>query len=78
MQPRHVKSIPIVIDLVSLGLLKGEALPRRRGWADEAGATLHYATELIGASFRIQDNPQAKQGGSCGCGVSWEAVPDAV
>jgi hypothetical protein len=37
------------------------------------GATLHYATELIGSSFRLQDNPQAKDGGACGCGVSWEA-----
>jgi Fe-S cluster assembly iron-binding protein IscA len=39
-----------------------------------AGSTLHHATELIGSSFRIDHNPQAKQGGSCGCGVSWEAV----
>lgn len=40
------------------------------------GATLHYATELIGSSFRLQDNPQAKDGGACGCGVSWEAKED--
>ena len=59
-QPLNVHCIPIVIDLVSLNLLKG--------------ATLHYATELIGSSFRIQDNPQAKEGGACGCGVSWEAA----
>ena len=59
-QPLDVHCIPIVVDLVSLNLLKG--------------STLHYATELIGSSFRIQDNPQAKQGGACGCGVSWEAA----
>lgn len=52
-------ALPILIDLTSLGLLKG--------------ATLHFATELIGSSFRLQDNPQAKEGGACGCGVSWEA-----
>ncbi|WWC90171.1 uncharacterized protein L201_005104 [Kwoniella dendrophila CBS 6074] len=60
LQPEGVSSIPVVIDLVSFGLLKG--------------ATIHFATELIGSSFRIQDNPQAKQGGACGCGVSWEAA----
>ncbi|WWC57614.1 uncharacterized protein I303_100146 [Kwoniella dejecticola CBS 10117] len=60
LQPEGVSSIPVVVDLVSFGLLKG--------------ATIHFATELIGSSFRIQDNPQAKQGGSCGCGVSWEAA----
>ncbi|WRT63233.1 uncharacterized protein IL334_000136 [Kwoniella shivajii] len=60
LQPEGVPSIPVVVDLVSLGLLKG--------------ATIHFATELIGSSFRIQDNPQAKQGGACGCGVSWEAA----
>ncbi|TYJ57449.1 hypothetical protein B9479_001766 [Cryptococcus floricola] len=59
MQPEGVHCIPIVVDLTSLGLLKG--------------ATLHHATELIGSSFRLQDNPQAKEGGACGCGVSWEA-----
>ncbi|CAD6564412.1 MAG: [4Fe-4S] proteins maturation [Tremellales sp. Tagirdzhanova-0007] len=58
-QPEGVNCIPVVVDLVSLGLLKG--------------ATLHHATELIGSSFRIQDNPQAKEGGACGCGISWEA-----
>ncbi|KAK6904729.1 hypothetical protein L486_02809 [Kwoniella mangroviensis CBS 10435] len=60
LQPEGVHSIPVVVDLVSFGLLKG--------------ATIHFATELIGSSFRIQDNPQAKQGGACGCGVSWEAA----
>jgi len=49
----------VIIDAVSLGLLKG--------------STLDYATELIGSSFRIMANPQAK-GAGCGCGVSWEAV----
>ncbi|KAH0831052.1 iron-sulfur cluster assembly accessory protein Isa2 [Lanmaoa asiatica] len=34
------------------------------------GATIDYATELIGSSFRITGNPQAK--GGCGCGISWE------
>ncbi|KAL7418923.1 [4Fe-4S] proteins maturation [Cryptotrichosporon argae] len=58
-QPQGVRSIPVVVDLVSLGLVKG--------------ATLDFATELIGSSFRILDNPQAKEGGSCGCGISWEA-----
>ncbi|GMK59247.1 hypothetical protein CspeluHIS016_0702620 [Cutaneotrichosporon spelunceum] len=51
-------SIPVVVDLASLRLLKN--------------ATLDYATELIGSSFRIAHNPQAKDGGNCGCGVSWE------
>ncbi|OXC65442.1 hypothetical protein AYX13_05451 [Cryptococcus neoformans] len=59
LQPEGVACIPVVIDLTSFGLLKG--------------ATLHHATELIGSSFRLQDNPQAKEGGACGCGVSWEA-----
>ncbi|WVF66577.1 hypothetical protein IAT40_001317 [Kwoniella sp. CBS 6097] len=59
LQPEGLNCIPVVIDLTSFGLLKG--------------ATLHFATELIGSSFRLQDNPQAKQGGACGCGVSWEA-----
>ncbi|KZS92432.1 hypothetical protein SISNIDRAFT_442203 [Sistotremastrum niveocremeum HHB9708] len=48
----------IVVDAVSLNLLKG--------------STIDFATELIGSSFRIVDNPQAK-GSGCGCGVSWEA-----
>lgn len=60
MQPSSTEGVPIpvVVDLASLGLLKG--------------ATLDYATELIGSSFRIAHNPQAKDGGNCGCGVSWE------
>lgn len=39
------------------------------------GATVHFATELIGSTFRIEDNPQAK-GAGCGCGVSWELKDD--
>ncbi|KZT57148.1 hypothetical protein CALCODRAFT_470014 [Calocera cornea HHB12733] len=48
----------VLIDAISLNLLKG--------------STVDYATELIGSSFRIMSNPQAK-GAGCGCGVSWEA-----
>ncbi|EJD42245.1 hypothetical protein AURDEDRAFT_67965, partial [Auricularia subglabra TFB-10046 SS5] len=48
----------VYVDAVSLGLVKG--------------STLDYVTELIGSSFRITENPQAK-GNGCGCGVSWEA-----
>lgn len=51
-------ALPVVVDLASAGMLKG--------------ATLDYATELIGSSFRIAHNPQARDGGNCGCGVSWE------
>lgn len=47
----------VLIDPVSLSLL--------------SGATLDYATELIGSTFRVTDNPHAA--GGCGCGVSWEA-----
>ncbi|MBW0487807.1 hypothetical protein O181_027522 [Austropuccinia psidii MF-1] len=35
------------------------------------GSTVDFATELIGSSFRIVDNPQSA-GKGCGCGVSWE------
>jgi Fe-S cluster assembly iron-binding protein IscA len=47
----------ILIDAVSMSLLNG--------------SVVDFATELIGSSFRILDNPQA-QGSGCGCGVSWE------
>ncbi|KAJ7647546.1 hypothetical protein FB45DRAFT_893721 [Roridomyces roridus] len=47
----------ILVDAVSLSLLHG--------------STLDFATELIGSSFRVLDNPHAK-GSGCGCGVSWE------
>jgi hypothetical protein len=47
----------LLIDAVSLGLVNG--------------STIDFATELIGSSFRVDNNPQAK-GSGCGCGVSWE------
>ncbi|KAI0707801.1 hypothetical protein C8Q76DRAFT_656483 [Earliella scabrosa] len=53
----RVKPSNIYVDAVSMTLLKG--------------STIDFATELIGSSFRVLDNPQAK-GSGCGCGVSWE------
>ncbi|KAF7976516.1 hypothetical protein HWV62_6331 [Athelia sp. TMB] len=47
----------LLVDAVSLSLLNG--------------STIDYATELIGSSFRVVENPNAK-GSGCGCGVSWE------
>lgn len=47
----------VLIDPTSLSLL--------------SGATLDFATELIGSTFRVTENPHAM--GGCGCGVSWEA-----
>jgi Fe-S cluster assembly iron-binding protein IscA len=47
----------VVIDEGSLGLMDG--------------STIEFATELIGSSFRILDNPHSA-GKGCGCGVSWE------
>ncbi|KAM5545077.1 hypothetical protein V8D89_001188 [Ganoderma adspersum] len=47
----------IYVDAVSMTLLKG--------------SIIDFATELIGSSFRVVENPQA-QGNGCGCGVSWE------
>ncbi|KAI0359260.1 hypothetical protein OH77DRAFT_1395102 [Trametes cingulata] len=52
-----IKPSNIYVDAVSMSLLKG--------------STIDFATELIGSSFRVVDNPQAK-GSGCGCGVSWE------
>ncbi|KAJ7572078.1 hypothetical protein C8J56DRAFT_809744 [Mycena floridula] len=52
-----IKPSNIVIDAVSLALLNG--------------STIDFATELIGSSFRVAENPNAK-GSGCGCGVSWE------
>ncbi|CAE6367273.1 unnamed protein product [Rhizoctonia solani] len=49
--------VGVVVDPISLSLLKG--------------STIDFATELIGSSFRVQNNPQAT-GKGCGCGVSWE------
>ncbi|KAF8070375.1 hypothetical protein FPV67DRAFT_1016255 [Lyophyllum atratum] len=47
----------ILVDAISFSLLNG--------------STIDFATELIGSSFRVSDNPRAK-GSGCGCGVSWE------
>ncbi|KAF8160882.1 hypothetical protein B0H34DRAFT_653794 [Crassisporium funariophilum] len=52
-----IKPSNILIDAVSLSLLNG--------------SSIDFATELIGSSFRVAHNPQAK-GSGCGCGVSWE------
>ncbi|KAF4620326.1 hypothetical protein D9613_000350 [Agrocybe pediades] len=52
-----IKPSNIVIDAVSLSLMNG--------------SVIDFATELIGSSFRVAHNPQAK-GSGCGCGVSWE------
>jgi len=52
-----VKPSNILVDAVSLSLLNG--------------STIDFATELIGSSFRVLENPHAK-GSGCGCGVSWE------
>ncbi|KAF9070825.1 hypothetical protein BDP27DRAFT_1323066 [Rhodocollybia butyracea] len=52
-----IKPSNIIVDAVSLTLLNG--------------STIDFATELIGSSFRVTDNPHSK-GSGCGCGVSWE------
>jgi Fe-S cluster assembly iron-binding protein IscA len=46
-----------LVDAVSFALLNG--------------STIDFAVELIGNTFRVAHNPQAK-GSGCGCGVSWE------
>ncbi len=52
-----LKPSNIYIDAISMPLAKG--------------STLDFATELIGSSFRIAENPsQGKRG--VDCGVSWE------
>ncbi|KAK4049675.1 [4Fe-4S] proteins maturation [Microbotryomycetes sp. JL201] len=40
-----------------------------------SGSKIDYATELIGSSFRVVDNPHADHGAGCGCGVSWDLKP---
>jgi len=52
-----VKPSNIVVDAVSMSLLKG--------------SVVDYCTELIGSSFQVLNNPQSK-GSGCGCGISWE------
>ncbi|PPQ98408.1 hypothetical protein CVT24_004087 [Panaeolus cyanescens] len=52
-----IKPSNILVDAVSFSLLNG--------------STIDFATELIGSSFQVLNNPQAKDSG-CGCGVSWE------
>jgi len=52
-----IKPSNILVDAVSFALLNG--------------STIDFAVELIGNSFRVTHNPQAK-GSGCGCGVSWE------
>ena len=53
----NIRPSNILIDAVSFTLLNG--------------STIDFAVELIGSSFRVAHNPQAK-GSGCGCGVSWE------
>ena len=52
-----IKPSNILVDAVSFALLNG--------------STIDFAVELVGSSFRVAHNPQAK-GTGCGCGVSWE------
>ena len=54
---RSIKPSNILVDAVSFTLLNG--------------STIDFAVELIGSTFRVAHNPQAK-GSGCGCGVSWE------
>jgi iron-sulfur cluster assembly accessory protein len=50
-----LKPSNILVDAVSIALLNG--------------STIDFATELIGSSFRVLENPQAK-GSGCGCGTA--------
>jgi hypothetical protein len=52
-----LKPSNVLIDAISMTLING--------------STIDFATELIGSSFRVLSNPQAK-GSGCGCGISWE------
>lgn len=52
-----LKPSNILVDAVSMSLLNG--------------SRIDFCTELIGSSFRVLNNPQAK-GSGCGCGISWE------
>jgi Fe-S cluster assembly iron-binding protein IscA len=52
-----IKPSNILVDAVSFALVNG--------------STIDFAVELIGSTFRVAHNPQAK-GSGCGCGVSWE------
>ncbi|KIK09309.1 hypothetical protein K443DRAFT_453614 [Laccaria amethystina LaAM-08-1] len=52
-----IKPSNVFVDAISFSLLNG--------------STIDFATELIGSSFRVNDNPRSK-GTGCGCGVSWE------
>ncbi|TFL04622.1 hypothetical protein BDV98DRAFT_502509 [Pterulicium gracile] len=52
-----IKPSNLYIDAISLAMING--------------STVDYATELIGSSFKVVDNPRSK-GSGCGCGTSWE------
>ncbi|EDR09121.1 uncharacterized protein LACBIDRAFT_326486 [Laccaria bicolor S238N-H82] len=48
-----IKPSNVFVDAISFSLLNG--------------STIDFATELIGSSFRVNDNPRSK-GTGCGCG----------
>ncbi|KAJ3540511.1 hypothetical protein NM688_g6216 [Phlebia brevispora] len=58
-----VKPSNIVIDAVSMSLMKG--------------SLIDFATELIGSTFRVVENPQAK-GSGCGCGRAQNLPLDTI